>query len=85
MGRELVLVLLHRGLVTNFCWLVLHEIEEEDSLWHQKSKDQEPDQQSQSKEQQVENSQKDPVMPAEGAGNEEPPANSPSRRKINFF
>ncbi|OGM50569.1 hypothetical protein ABOM_000754 [Aspergillus bombycis] len=65
---------------------ILREIEEEDSLWHQKSKDQEPDQQSQSKERQVESSQKkDPVMPAEGAGNEEPPANSPSRRKINFF
>ncbi|KAE8358546.1 hypothetical protein BDV27DRAFT_137541 [Aspergillus caelatus] len=65
---------------------ILREIEEEDSLWHQKSKDQEPDQQVQSQERQVENSRKkDPVMPAEGTGNEEPPANSPSRRKINFF
>ncbi|KAB8072443.1 hypothetical protein BDV29DRAFT_151243 [Aspergillus leporis] len=63
---------------------ILLEIEEEDSLWHRKSKNEEPNQQSQP--QQSENSSnKDPVMPAEGSADEEPPVDGNSRRKVNFF
>ncbi|KAE8382691.1 hypothetical protein BDV26DRAFT_223274 [Aspergillus bertholletiae] len=63
---------------------ILQEIEEEDSLWHQKQKTQESEPQAESGERQVENSKKGPAMSAEGAGNEEPPS-GPSRRKVNFF
>ncbi|KAF7587170.1 hypothetical protein BBP40_007656 [Aspergillus hancockii] len=61
---------------------ILLEIEEEDSLWHRKSRKDEPNQQAQ---QSQESESKDPVMPAEGSANEEPPANGASRRKVNFF
>lgn len=64
--------------------IVLREIEEEDSLWHRKSKDAETAQGSepQSKQEEVE---KDPVIPAEGKANEEPPKDGQSKRKLNFY
>lgn len=55
---------------------ILREIEEEDSLWHQKSKNEELADSARSK---------DPAMPAEEAANEKPPADGRSRRKANFF
>ncbi|KAE8391536.1 hypothetical protein BDV23DRAFT_68927 [Aspergillus alliaceus] len=66
---------------------ILREIEEEDSLWHQKSKKEESAQEAQSEDPQASDSarSKDPAMPAEGAANEEPPADGRSRRKVNFF
>ncbi|KAH8423606.1 DUF5321 domain-containing protein [Aspergillus melleus] len=67
---------------------VLREIEAEDSLWHRKNKDsdKEPETPSQQESRvQAESEHKEPVVPAEGSGLEEPPANSASRRKLNFF
>lgn len=61
---------------------VLREIEEEDSLWHQKASAQ-PTQQEQKQEEVP--APKEPVIPAEGAANQEPPTDSRSRRKLNFF
>ncbi|KAK1143882.1 hypothetical protein N8T08_005997 [Aspergillus melleus] len=67
---------------------VLREIEAEDSLWHRKNKDSDTEQETPSQQEtrvQAESEHKEPVMPAEGSGIEEPPADSASRRKLNFF
>lgn len=68
---------------------VLREIEAEDSLWHRKNKtsDKEPETEKQQaqKKMQAESEPKEPVIPAEGKGNAEPPEGSVSKRKLNFF
>ncbi|KAE8356220.1 hypothetical protein BDV28DRAFT_127605 [Aspergillus coremiiformis] len=65
---------------------VLREIEEEDSLWHKRSKDEESNQPAQSQHQQNESASKnDPAIPAEEIANKEPPADNRSTRKVNFF
>ncbi|PYI06087.1 hypothetical protein BO78DRAFT_397501 [Aspergillus sclerotiicarbonarius CBS 121057] len=62
---------------------VLREIEAEDSLWHRKAAA------SESQEQQVEEPEqptaKDPVVPAEGPADKGIPADSNSKKKLNFF
>ncbi|PYH93343.1 hypothetical protein BO71DRAFT_410278 [Aspergillus ellipticus CBS 707.79] len=63
---------------------VLREIEAEDSLWHRKNAREESEQQSQQNEG-PDQSTKDSVVPAEGLADEAPPANSNSRKKLNFF
>ncbi|KAI9045417.1 DUF5321 domain-containing protein [Aspergillus affinis] len=67
---------------------VLREIEAEDSLWHRKNKGSDKEQETPSQQEtrvQAESEHKEPVVPAEGSGTEEPPADSASRRKLNFF
>ncbi|KAF9894927.1 hypothetical protein FE257_004549 [Aspergillus nanangensis] len=65
---------------------VLREIEDEDSLWHRKPKDEAKQAESQSEQEQTEQSRmKDTAVPAEGSANEEPPTDGASRRKLNFF
>ncbi|KAE8147729.1 hypothetical protein BDV25DRAFT_28526 [Aspergillus avenaceus] len=66
---------------------ILREIEEEDSLWHRKSKKEEAERQAQAEEQRTVEStrEKDPVIPAEGDANQEPADGSRSKRNLNFF
>lgn len=60
---------------------VLREIEDEDSLWHQKASVKQAEQEQR----QEVAAAKEPVIPAEGEANTEPPKDSSSRRKLNFF
>lgn len=64
---------------------VLREIEQEDSLWHNKSAAQPDEAQQEQKHQAEVSAPKEPVIPAEGGTNKEPPKDGQSRRKLNFF
>lgn len=63
---------------------VLREIEDEDSLWHQRVSAKRAGQAEQEQRREVD-PLKEPVIPAEGEGNMEPPKDGSSRRKLNFF
>ncbi|OJJ80690.1 DUF5321 domain-containing protein [Aspergillus glaucus CBS 516.65] len=63
---------------------VLREIEDEDSLWHQRVSAKQAGQAEQEQRGGVD-APKEPVIPAEGEGNTEPPKDGSSRRKLNFF
>lgn len=63
---------------------VLREIEDEDSLWHQRVSAKQAEQAEQEQRGDVD-APKEPVIPAEGEGNTEPPKDGSSRRKLNFF
>lgn len=60
---------------------VLREIEDEDSLWHQRASAKQTEQEQRGEEDVL----KESVIPAEGEGNTEPPRDGSSRRKLNFF
>ena len=64
---------------------VLREIEQEDSLWHNKSATQSDKAQQEQRHQAEVSASKEPVIPAEGGTNKEPPKDGQSRRKLNFF
>ncbi|GES64121.1 hypothetical protein ATEIFO6365_0008019100 [Aspergillus terreus] len=63
---------------------VLREIEEEDSLWHKKSKESET-KEDPAPQPEPEELKKDTVVPAVGSGTEEPPKDGKTKRKLNFF
>ncbi|GLA11659.1 hypothetical protein AnigIFM62618_005629 [Aspergillus niger] len=66
---------------------VLREIEAEDSLWHRKAAASEAQQeQVEEPEQSIMKSNiKEPAVPAEGPRDQGLPADSPSKKKLNFF
>ena len=70
---------------TDYYVTVLREIEQEDSLWHNKSATQSDKAQQEQRHQAEVSASKEPVIPAEGGTNKEPPKDGQSRRKLNFF
>ncbi|GLA34042.1 hypothetical protein AnigIFM63309_004069 [Aspergillus niger] len=66
---------------------VLREIEAEDSLWHRKAAASEAQQEQveEPKQSIMKSIIKEPAVPAEGPGDQGLPADSPSKKKLNFF
>ncbi|RAH63005.1 hypothetical protein BO85DRAFT_386865 [Aspergillus piperis CBS 112811] len=66
---------------------VLREIEAEDSLWHRKAAASEAQQEQveEPKQSIMKSIIKDPAVPAEGPQDKGLPADSPSKKKLNFF
>ncbi|PYH70079.1 DUF5321 domain-containing protein [Aspergillus vadensis CBS 113365] len=66
---------------------VLREIEAEDSLWHRKAAASEAQQEQveEPKQSIMKSIIKEPVIPAEGPQDKGLPADSPSKKKLNFF
>ncbi|RAK98962.1 DUF5321 domain-containing protein [Aspergillus ibericus CBS 121593] len=64
---------------------VLREIEAEDSLWHRKAAASESQQEQQQVKEPEQPTPKDPVVPAEGPADKSLPADSKSKKKLNFF
>ncbi|KAI2999650.1 hypothetical protein CBS147346_7489 [Aspergillus niger] len=66
---------------------VLREIEAEDSLWHRKAAASEAQQEQveESKQSIMKSIIKEPAVPAEGPRDQGLPADSPSKKKLNFF
>lgn len=65
--------------------IVLRELENEDSLWHEKAADSKSARQPRQEKKPEEQREKDPVVPAEGKTSDKTVPASAAVRKSNFF